>query len=119
MFRRLKWLITGHHQKTNKPNKPDAKLLPLATEQKSVANLYSRIKRKKLMLEGVHEVAIYIHRFHNLDLFQQGWYQVKITMRWEDSEYASAVGTPSRVVQYDGKFFLVNCLRDYIYIVRS
>ena len=74
MFRRLKWFITGHHQKTNnnKPNKPDAKLLPLATEQKSVANLYSRIKRKKLMLEGVHEVAIYIHRFHNLDLFQQG-----------------------------------------------
>lgn len=53
------------------------------------------------MLEAVHEVAIYIHRFHNLDLFQQGWYQVKITMRWEDSEYASSVGTPSRVVQYD------------------
>ena len=24
------------------------------------------------MLETVHEVAIYLHRFHNLDLFQQG-----------------------------------------------
>ncbi|RWW47680.1 hypothetical protein BHE74_00046304 [Ensete ventricosum] len=25
------------------------------------------------MLETVHEIAIYIHRFHNLDLFQQGY----------------------------------------------
>jgi hypothetical protein len=24
------------------------------------------------VMETVHEVAIYIHRFHNLDLFQQG-----------------------------------------------
>lgn len=24
------------------------------------------------MLETVHEAAIYLHRFHNLDLFQQG-----------------------------------------------
>lgn len=24
------------------------------------------------IMETVHEVAIYIHRFHNLDLFQQG-----------------------------------------------
>lgn len=24
------------------------------------------------MLDAVHEVAIYIHRFHNLDLFEQG-----------------------------------------------
>ncbi|KAL4588579.1 hypothetical protein LXL04_001471 [Taraxacum kok-saghyz] len=29
------------------------------------------------------------------------WYQIKITMRWEDADYASSVGTPSRVVQYD------------------
>ena len=29
------------------------------------------------------------------------WYQLKITMRWEDSEYTS-VGTPARVVQYEG-----------------
>ena len=25
------------------------------------------------VMETVHEVAIYIHRFHNLDLFQQGY----------------------------------------------
>ncbi|PWA97800.1 Armadillo-like helical [Artemisia annua] len=30
-------------------------------------------------------------------------YEVKITMRCEDSEYASTVGTLSRVVQYDGR----------------
>ncbi|GAB4839547.1 hypothetical protein Ancab_029073 [Ancistrocladus abbreviatus] len=52
------------------------------------------------MLDTVQEIAIYIHRFHNLDLFQQGWYQIKIAMRWEDGEYTS-MGTPSRVVQYE------------------
>ncbi|XP_054788294.1 uncharacterized protein LOC129294154 isoform X3 [Prosopis cineraria] len=52
------------------------------------------------MLNIVQEIAIYIDRFHNLDLFQQGWYQMKITMRWEDSEYVS-VGTPARIVQYE------------------
>lgn len=31
------------------------------------------------------------------------WYQIKISMRWEDSEYTS-VGTPARVVQYEGIF---------------
>lgn len=29
------------------------------------------------------------------------WYQIKITMRWEDSENTS-IGTPARVVQYVG-----------------
>ncbi|KAJ4849570.1 hypothetical protein Tsubulata_019817 [Turnera subulata] len=53
------------------------------------------------MLDTVQEIAVYIHRFHNLDLFQQGWYQIKISMRWEDSLYTS-VGAPSRVVQYEG-----------------
>ncbi|KAL5726926.1 hypothetical protein ACHQM5_000169 [Ranunculus cassubicifolius] len=52
------------------------------------------------MLDTVQEIAIYIHRFHNLDLFQQGWYQIKITMRWEDSNYTSR-GTPARVVHYE------------------
>ncbi|XP_020245658.1 protein FAM135B-like isoform X2 [Asparagus officinalis] len=52
------------------------------------------------MLETVHEIAIYIHRFHNLDLFQQGWYQIKISMRWEDSSRETR-GTPARVVQYE------------------
>ncbi|XP_071721425.1 uncharacterized protein [Rutidosis leptorrhynchoides] len=95
MLRRFKWFIAGfNQQKTAKP-KGDAKLLPLPKEYNSSA------RNRKSMFEAVHEVAIYIHRFHNLDLFQQGWYQIKITMRWEDSEYASLVGTPSRVVQYD------------------
>ncbi|XP_017430244.1 uncharacterized protein LOC108338072 isoform X2 [Vigna angularis] len=52
------------------------------------------------MLEAVQEIAIYIHRFHNLDLFQQGWYQIKLTMRWEDDEDVS-FGIPARVVQYE------------------
>ncbi|OVA03332.1 protein of unknown function DUF676 [Macleaya cordata] len=52
------------------------------------------------MLETIQEVAIYIHRFHNLDLFQQGWYQIRITMRWEDSNY-NTPGTPARVAQYE------------------
>ncbi|KAH6757001.1 putative serine esterase family protein, partial [Perilla frutescens var. hirtella] len=53
------------------------------------------------MLEAVHEVAIYIHRFHNLDLFQQGWYQIKVTMRWEDDDDSGLLGTPARVFQYE------------------
>ncbi|CAA7396890.1 unnamed protein product [Spirodela intermedia] len=52
------------------------------------------------MLETVHEVAVYIHRFHNLDLFQQGWYQIRVTMRWEDDSRCSPA-TPARVVQYE------------------
>ncbi|KAK1426355.1 hypothetical protein QVD17_15026 [Tagetes erecta] len=95
MFRRFKWLIAGFNQHKGAKPKADAKLLSLPRER------YWSARNRKSMLEAVHEVAIYIHRFHNLDLFQQGWYQIRITMRWEDSDYASSVGTPSRVVQYD------------------
>ncbi|KAJ7546564.1 hypothetical protein O6H91_08G044700 [Diphasiastrum complanatum] len=49
-------------------------------------------------MDSAFEVAVYIHRFHNLDLFQQGWYKLKVTSRWEGSEGA---GVPSRVVQYE------------------
>ncbi|KAK8967313.1 hypothetical protein KSP40_PGU010399 [Platanthera guangdongensis] len=56
--------------------------------------------RQPDMLETVHEIAIYIHRFHNLDLFQQGWYQVKASLRWEETSQGFR-GTPSRVVQYE------------------
>lgn len=56
--------------------------------------------RRDPMVEACHEIAVYIHRFHNLDLFQQGWYQIKITMRWED-ETCGSFGVPSRVVQYE------------------
>ncbi|WVY90777.1 hypothetical protein V8G54_036291 [Vigna mungo] len=59
--------------------------------------------RAVAMLEAVQEIAIYIHRFHNLDLFQQGWYQIKLTMRWEDDEDVS-FGIPARVVQYEENF---------------
>eukprot|EP00258_Populus_trichocarpa_P022718 XP_024438737.1 protein FAM135B isoform X3 [Populus trichocarpa] len=52
------------------------------------------------MFETVQEIAVCIHRFHNLDLFQQGWYQIKISMRWEDRGYTS-LATPARVVQYE------------------
>ncbi|KAE8658803.1 putative 2-oxoglutarate/Fe(II)-dependent dioxygenase-like [Hibiscus syriacus] len=52
------------------------------------------------MLDTTHEIAIYIHRFHNLDLFQQGWYRLKITVRW-DNEASTSLATPSRVLQYD------------------
>lgn len=50
------------------------------------------------MFKTVQEIGVYIHRFHNLDLFQQGWYQIKISMRCEDSD---TLGTPARVVQYE------------------
>lgn len=52
------------------------------------------------MLETVHEIAIYVHRFHNLDLFQQGWYQIKISAMREDPTLHS-YGIPSRVIQYE------------------
>ncbi|OMP06367.1 hypothetical protein CCACVL1_01604 [Corchorus capsularis] len=87
MLRRIGWLI-GFSNRTGQTKKlPDAKPEP-ATLQPVV------------MLDTVQEIAVYIHRFHNLDLFQQGWYQLKITMRWDDDEHAS-VGTPARVVQYE------------------
>ncbi|KAM0972091.1 hypothetical protein ACFX13_020202 [Malus domestica] len=89
MFRHLGWLVGLNNKSSSSSAKrlPDAK--PPPAEIKPVA-----------MLDAVQEIAVYIHRFHNLDLFQQGWYQIKITMRWEDSEYTS-VGTPARVVQYE------------------
>ncbi|KAK9096813.1 hypothetical protein Sjap_022310 [Stephania japonica] len=86
MFRRLRSLIGLSNQ--GSPNRLllDAKP-PHGGEERG-------------MLEAVQEIAIYIHRFHNLDLFQQGWYQIKITMNWEDDGYTSP-GTPARVVQYE------------------
>lgn len=49
--------------------------------------------------EAVLEVAVYMHKFHNLDLFQQGWYQIKVTSAWEGPD--DSPGVPSRVVQYE------------------
>ncbi|PON68315.1 Protein FAM [Parasponia andersonii] len=87
MFRRLGWLVGLNYRSWSGKRLTDAQ--PNPAKVKPVA-----------MFDTVQEIAIYIHRFHNLDLFQQGWYQLKITMRWEDSEYTS-VGTPARVVQYE------------------
>lgn len=37
------------------------------------------------------------------------WYQIKITLRWEDDDYTS-LGTPARVVQYEGVLFVLKWL---------
>lgn len=87
MIRRFRCLIGFNHQRnTSSPSKRLLNAKP------------ARVK--PAMLETIQEVAIYIHRFHNLDLFQQGWYQIRITMRWEDSDYTSP-GFPARVAQYE------------------
>ncbi|KAL5559878.1 hypothetical protein UlMin_036089 [Ulmus minor] len=87
MLRRLGWFAGLNYKGWSGKRLTDAK--PHLAQVKPVA-----------MFDAVQEVAVYIHRFHNLDLFQQGWYQLKITMRWEDDEFTS-VGTPARVVQYE------------------
>ncbi|XP_024319369.1 uncharacterized protein LOC100837726 isoform X4 [Brachypodium distachyon] len=51
-------------------------------------------------METAHEVAIYIDRFHNLDLFHQGWYRMKISAAWEQDESRAPV-SPARVAQYE------------------
>ncbi|TVU26745.1 hypothetical protein EJB05_29305 [Eragrostis curvula] len=51
-------------------------------------------------METAHEVAVYIDRFHNLDLFQQGWYRMKISAVWEEDEGRAPI-SPARVVQYE------------------
>ncbi|WJX52625.1 hypothetical protein P8452_38717 [Trifolium repens] len=88
MFRRLRWFV-GLNQKnwsTKRLVNPDQPGL---------------LRPNHLpMIDAVHEVAIYIHRFHNLDLFEQGWYKIKVTMRLEVGE-DSYPGIPARVVQYE------------------
>lgn len=86
MFRRLRWFVGLNYRNSSK-RLPDAIPPRLFTYHPH-------------MLDTVQEIAIYIHRFHNLDLFQQGWYQIKVTMRWEDSDCDSSA-TPARVVQYE------------------
>lgn len=76
---------------------PDVKSLPHRVRPDSPEPYCETFEQP--MLETVNEISVYIHRFHNLDLFQQGWYQLKITMRWEDGD--SGQGIPARVVQYE------------------
>uniref|UniRef100_A0A0E0MCU4 DUF676 domain-containing protein n=1 Tax=Oryza punctata TaxID=4537 RepID=A0A0E0MCU4_ORYPU len=61
---------------------------------------WATLLRPRIAGGTAHEVAIYIDRFHNLDLFQQGWYRLKISAAWEEDEYRAPV-SPARVVQYE------------------
>ncbi|KAJ0011346.1 hypothetical protein Pint_32923 [Pistacia integerrima] len=103
MFRKLKWFSTFSHRSWSIKRLPNAHHFP---NPKSPASPLSSAptptatptEAVDVTLDTLHEIAVYIHRFHNLDLFQQGWYQIKISMRWEDSE---SMGIPARVVQYE------------------
>uniref|UniRef100_A0A2P2MUS7 Protein FAM135B n=1 Tax=Rhizophora mucronata TaxID=61149 RepID=A0A2P2MUS7_RHIMU len=88
MIRRLRWLMGSSSSASNK-----AAL--------ALTNTSNRQRPfKAIPQETIHEVAIYIHRFHNLDLFHQGWYQIKVSLRLEDTSCTFMV-TPARVVQYE------------------
>ncbi|KAL3655327.1 hypothetical protein CASFOL_001113 [Castilleja foliolosa] len=112
LLQRLKWMINGFHKSAlmnpKRLDGPDAKPFPetnLLQSQNQLSFKSNGLKPNhemsdEPMLEAVHEISIYIHRFHNLDLFQQGWYQLKITIKCEDCNSGSS-GTPSRVVQYE------------------
>ncbi|KAJ1419930.1 hypothetical protein SESBI_14671 [Sesbania bispinosa] len=89
MFRRLGWFV-GLNQK----NWSTKRLLNVEQPDPATQNHHLP------MFDAVHEVAVYIHRFHNLDLFEQGWYRIKVTMRWENGE-DSYPGIPARFVQYE------------------
>ncbi|PIA47746.1 hypothetical protein AQUCO_01400387v1 [Aquilegia coerulea] len=96
MFERFKLLILNHRRLAEA-----AHATTTTTSTKKLLNAKPRGRIKPpAMLETVQEIALYIHRFHNLDLFQQGWYRIKIKMRWEDSR-STTPGTPARVVQYE------------------
>ncbi|XP_027345052.1 protein FAM135B-like isoform X3 [Abrus precatorius] len=88
MFRRLRWFV-GLNQK----NWSTKRLVNVQQHGPARPNHLP-------VLDAVYEVAVYIHRFHNLDLFEQGWYKIKVTMRWEEGE-DSYPGIPARVVQYE------------------
>ncbi|KAL7153367.1 hypothetical protein ABFS83_04G163900 [Erythranthe nasuta] len=105
ILERLKLMIHGFHKSSSMSPKrldgpDDTKPLPYLNLSQPDTLKNNREVFVLPMLEAVHEVSIYIHRFHNLDLFQQGWYQLKITIRWEDGDSGS-FGTPARVVQYE------------------
>ncbi|MQL85192.1 hypothetical protein Taro_017713, partial [Colocasia esculenta] len=92
MFRRFK-LFIGVNARTSSSKR-------LLHAQQSTQPRRAILFQPPAMLDTIHEVAVYIHRFHNLDLFQQGWYQIRVSMRWEDNSRQSP-GTPARVVQYE------------------
>lgn len=61
MLRHLGWLFGLSRRRSRRAKTLDAK-----------PYIDNRVK-PVLMVDTVQEVAIYIHRFHNLDLFQQGY----------------------------------------------
>ncbi|XP_044479099.1 protein FAM135B-like isoform X2 [Mangifera indica] len=100
MFRKLKWFTPFSHRNWSIKRLPNANnhfpnpkspASPLSSASTPTAVI-------DVTIDTLYEIAIYIHRFHNLDLFQQGWYQIKISLRWEDSE---VMGIPARVVQFE------------------
>ncbi|XP_021910011.1 protein FAM135B-like isoform X3 [Carica papaya] len=95
MFRRLRWFI-GLNQRNW-----STKRLPTPSHNQPLSDRVLPPPPPPVTLDTVHEVAVYIHRFHNLDLFHQGWYRIKITLRWEDGGNHAFMATPSRVVQYE------------------
>ncbi|VFQ76523.1 unnamed protein product [Cuscuta campestris] len=110
ILERLRWIIAGLNRPIATPKRLNSggedRVAPFSQQQqsqvvKSNENSVSNHRNSRPMLDAVCEIAVYIHRFHNLDLFQQGWYQIKITMRWDDDDDYDSVGTPSRVVQYE------------------
>ncbi|KAL1553536.1 protein FAM135B-like protein [Salvia divinorum] len=107
----LKWMINGFNKSSlmgpRRLKGPDAKPLhqpkfvqPHKSPLNAINLKHNSETLKWPILGAIHEISIYIHRFHNLDLFQQGWYQLKITIRWENDDSGS-FGTPARVVQYE------------------
>ncbi|CAD6258070.1 unnamed protein product [Miscanthus lutarioriparius] len=51
--------------------------------------------------DGARGGRLHRDRFHNLDLFQQGWYRMKISALWEDDKNNRAPISPARVTQYE------------------
>ncbi|KAL6538299.1 hypothetical protein OROGR_012287 [Orobanche gracilis] len=114
LLQRLKWMVSGfkrsasmNHRRLDVPHVKPLPELDLTLPQKQLSVKSNGLKPNHdtfngPMVEAVHEISIYIHRFHNLDLFQQGWYQLKIIVRWEGEDSGSS-GIPSRVVQYEDK----------------
>lgn len=84
LLQRLKWMINGFNKSASmsprRLNGPDAKPLHQLKfgqpQKQSVVNPISLKPNGEILklpiLETIHEISIYIHRFHNLDLFQQG-----------------------------------------------
>ncbi|KAG8093662.1 hypothetical protein GUJ93_ZPchr0012g19424 [Zizania palustris] len=104
MFSRMRCLVGGGVE--DSPRAAVRRVSPASTQVHNAAAAAGAggksVFRCRLpdVMETVHEVAIYIHRFHNLDLFQQGWYQMKISATWEEGG-AKTPASPARVVQYE------------------